>query len=184
MHGVVFSLLKSYVTERHGGRETWAALLAGAGRSDTIYVPTRIYPDEEIVTLVHTACRMLKTTPDAVLEDFGKYIAPSLMNMYASLVRPGWKTMELLLNVEETIHRVVRLKDPGAQPPQLHFTRLDDSTLRFEYSSARRMASLAIGIMKGIGQRYGERVEVDAITAPDGSSVMTIRISQAHQVVA
>lgn len=183
MHGVVFSLLKSYVTEKFG-KDTWSVLLKEADRADTIFVPTRIYPDAEIVNLVGTACRMLKAEPDAVLEDFGQYIAPTLMNMYGALVNPNWHTMELLLNVEETIHRVVRMKEPGAEPPKLRFTRLDNNTLKFEYNSQRRMAALAIGIMKGIAKGYGEVANVDAVINPDGSSVMTIRIEKAHQGVA
>ncbi|MFZ5724299.1 MAG: heme NO-binding domain-containing protein [Pseudomonadota bacterium] len=183
MHGVVFSLLKSYVTEKHNA-ETWRTLLREAGREDTIYVPTRMYPDEEIVALVGTACRMTSATPEAVLEDFGIFIAPHLKGMYASLVDPQWHTMELLLNVEDTIHRVVRLKNPDARPPQLRFTRLDDSTLRFEYNSQRRMAALAVGIMKGIAKGYGEVADIQVDMHPDGSCEMLVRISKAHQGVA
>lgn len=178
MHGIVFSLLKNYVTARHKS-DTWFAVLREAGREGSVYMPTQIYPDDEMGDLVAAACRLTATPPAVVLEDFGTFIAPHLMGMYEFLVRPEWKTMGLLLNVEETIHKVVRLKNPGARPPELQFTRIDDHTLRFEYNSPRRMAALAVGIMKGVAAHYGERITIDDQPQPDGGSLMIIRVSTA-----
>lgn len=178
MHGVVFSLLKSYVTVRHSP-DTWWVLLKEAGHEGANYMPTQMYPDAELGDLVAAACRMTQAQPDDVLEDFGAFIAPNLQEMYGFLIKPEWRTRDLLLNVEDTIHRVVRLKNPGAKPPELRFTRVDDNTLTFEYNSPRRMAALAIGIMRGIAAGYGEKVDIDHKVSPDGTSLMLVKIARA-----
>lgn len=178
MHGIVFSLLKSYVGSRHGA-DAWFTVLKEAGHEGAMFLPTNIYPDEQMRDLVGAASRVTKTPPDAVLEDFGKFIAPHLQGMYGFLIKPTWRTRELLLNVEDTIHRVVRLKNPGAAPPELRFSEAGPDTLRFEYNSARRMAALAIGIMKGVAESYGEAIEIDHQKTADGSSLMMVKIRKA-----
>lgn len=178
MHGIVFSLLKNYVGTRHGAG-TWFVLLKEAGHEGVSYMPTNIYPDEQMADLVAAACRLTRSTRDAVLEDFGHFIAPHLKEMYGFLIDPAWRTRELLLNVEDTVHRVVRLKNPGAEPSELRFSEVDRDTLRFEYDSPRRMAALAIGIMKGVADGYGEVLHIDHQQAADGSSVMMVKIAKA-----
>jgi len=53
-----------------------------------------------------------------LLEDFGALSRRILIDMYWALIEPEWKTLDLLEHTEEAIHKVVRLKNPGAQPTQ------------------------------------------------------------------
>jgi hypothetical protein len=58
-----------------------------------------------------------------VLEDFGVFIDPPLMNMYGHLIPAEWKTLDEIEKTEETVHHVVRVQTPGAKPPVLHAIR-------------------------------------------------------------
>ena len=51
MYGMIFDFLREYVVERHGGKETWKALLDDNDYGYKIYFPVKEYPDEEIVAL-------------------------------------------------------------------------------------------------------------------------------------
>ena len=97
--------------------------------------------------------------------------------MYRSLVKPEWKTMELLLNTEETIHRVVRLKNPGADPPRLNFTKTGAQSLQFIYNSPRKLSAVARGIIKGVGNHFGQKVTIKESAGSAGSTKMDIHIS-------
>jgi Haem-NO-binding len=134
------------------------------------------YPDEEAVAIVTAASQMTHTPADQILEDFGEFIAPDLLRMYQSLLKPEWKTLELLLHTEEMIHRVVRIKNPGAEPPKLQFEQAGPNQLKFYYNSPRRMAAVAKGIIKGIAKHYRETVLVREHKKPDGSSEMLITV--------
>jgi len=58
------------------------------------------------------------------LEDFGAFLAPELMVRYAALIKPEWRTLDLVSRAEQTIHRAVRLKNSEALAPfsELHAT--------------------------------------------------------------
>ena len=161
MHGVIFSELRKYVEQRHGGEETWKSLLRDAGLGRRMYLPVQAYPDAEAAALVSAASAATGIPERGVLEDFGAFIAPDLMAMYRSLVRPEWRTLDFLEKTEETIHRVVRLKDPSAKPPEIRCERTAADEAIIRYASARRMCGVAVGIVRGVAAHYGEPVQID-----------------------
>ena len=86
------------------------------------------------------------------------YIAPRLLEMSGSLVDPAWRTLDVLEHTEEAIHGVMQAQHSGARPPRLLATRPEEGLVVLEYSSARRLCSLAKGIARGMASHYGERI--------------------------
>jgi hypothetical protein len=164
MHGIIHLELKRYLETRLG-QAMWLKLLEQAGVSTTLpYVHLGEYPDAELDAIVTAAARATATSAEAVLEGFGAFIASSLIVTYRRLIRPEWRTLDVLANTEQTIHRVVRLRNPGAQPPLLRCARPTPDVVIITYSSVRRLCILARGIVKGIASHYGERVEITEAT--------------------
>lgn len=159
MHGIVFAELKKYVVQNLGA-DTWNQLLAKAGQEGTTYLPNKVYDDAAALKLVVTASEMTGKSPNDILESFGEFIAPDLLSMYGAQVNPAWKTLDLLEHTEETIHRMVRMRQPGATPPQLKTERVGPHEVLLRYSSARHMCALAKGIARGLGAHYGEQVVI------------------------
>src|SRR5712691_13359299 len=113
MHGIIFAELQNYA-ETKCGKGTWNQLLNKAGLENNLYLPLREYPDTEVVALVTAASVMTGRPTAEVLEDFGEFIAPALVKMFGHLLRPEWKTIDVIDNTEGTVHTVVRVKNPGA----------------------------------------------------------------------
>ncbi len=176
MHGLIHAELKKFVEAVHGP-QAWNAILDEAGLVDRLYIANNVYPDEEAFAVVKAAAKVTGTPAETILEAYGEFIAPTLMRMFQGLIKPGWKTMDMLLNTEETIHKVVRIRNPGASPPRLHFEKTAPDTLHFKYDSPRRMSAVARGIMKGVASHYGETIDIVERKGPGGSSEMTIRVS-------
>ncbi len=176
MHGIIHAQLKQFV-ETNLGAEAWKAVLTEAGLGNKIYLSNTTYGDEEAVAIVTAASKLTSKPAEDILENFGEFIVPALMSTFRAMVKPGWKTLELLLNTEETIHKAVRIKQPGAQPPRLQFQQTGPNTLQFNYNSPRRMAAVAKGIMKGVAKHYGETIDIQERRGEDGSSEMTITIN-------
>lgn len=162
MHGIIFAELKKYVATRHGD-DIWKVLLQKAGLGRTLYLPIGEYPDAHAAAIVGAAAEATGVPAGDIMEDFGHFIAPDLISMYRSLVKPEWRTLEFLENTEGTIHRVVRIKDETARPPEIRCERLSPGEVVIRYTSARRMCSVARGIIRGVADHYGERM---AITEP------------------
>lgn len=146
MHGVIFSELKRYADARLGD-EAWRELLSEAELGPRIYMTVQTYPDEEAVAIITAAAARAGLSVPAVLEDFGVFIAPTLLSMYRSLIRPEWTTLDVLENTERTIHTVVRLRNPGAVPAVLEARRESPQQLTLVYSSPRQLCQLASGII-------------------------------------
>ena len=176
MHGIIHAELKKYVETNHGP-EAWRAILDKAGLGNKIYMAVSTYEDAEAVAIVRAASALTGVPPLEILEDFGLFIAPDLLGMYKSLIDPSWKTADLFVNVEDTIHTVVRMKNPGATPPNLKFKRVGPNELHFHYDSPRQMSSVAKGIMKGVADHYGEKLDIKERKNEDGSIDMRILVS-------
>jgi predicted hydrocarbon binding protein len=159
MNGTIFLGLRKYVRARLG-QDAWEGLLDETGIGPRLYVPVGNYPDQEAVALIAAAANRAGRPVDAVLEDFGEFIVPDLMTMYASLIDPGWKTIDLITNTERTIHEVLRRSASQADPPRLKCTRHGDSEVVVIYDSPRKMCPLAKGIARGIARRFDEKVDL------------------------
>lgn len=158
MHGLIFTELKKYV-ENKFDKATWEKLLDKAGKKHQMYVSAAVYPDQDILALVTTACEMTGAPANELLEDFGQFIAPDLVEQYKFLISPGWGLLDFLANTEETIHKIIRFHK-GVTLPRLLTARLADDTLIITYNSQRKMCALLKGIVKGAARYYKEDVSV------------------------
>ncbi|MBA2544969.1 MAG: heme NO-binding domain-containing protein [Deltaproteobacteria bacterium] len=163
MHGIIFRELKKYVVDKHG-KTTWTRLLVDAGIDGKVFLPIQTYVDAEMLALVAGAAKESGVTANELLEYFGAFIVADLLQTYRSAIVPDWKTLELLEHTEAMIHRVVRQRDPTAQPPALDVQRTGPSTLTISYSSARKLCALARGIIRGVAEHYAQRVQIEEST--------------------
>ena len=176
MHGIIFAELKKYVTTKLGA-EAWTNLLNESGIGPKIYLAFQTYPDQEAIAIVSTASKVTGGSIAAILEDFGVFITPDLMSMYKHLIKPAWRTLDLIEHTEETIHHLVRTRERGAQPPALKCSRGDTDEVIITYSSPRKMCALAVGIAKGVAKHYDEQIIVNQTSCMlEGSSSCKISI--------
>lgn len=160
MHGVIHLELKKYVETRHGAAK-WAQVLAAPGVPQRYaYVSIGQYDDEELRAIVQALAEQTDTSPHTVLEDFGRYLAPVLFSVYPDLIPSKWRTLDVLANAEETIHRVVRAQSPAARPPFLRCRRSAFDKAVIIYSSPRKLCALAKGIVAGIASHYREQISL------------------------
>ena len=183
MHGLIFIELKKYV-EAKFDLATWEKLQERAGQKHRLYTASTVYPDSDILALVTAACEMTGLPANAILEDFGEFVAPDLVEQYKFLVKPDWRLLDFLANTEETIHKVVRFHK-GVTPPRLVATRVSDDTLTIAYDSGRKMCPLLKGIVKGAAKYYKEEVsvlETRCMLRGDSECLVTIRVTSAKQL--
>jgi Haem-NO-binding len=95
MHGIIFSQLRKYVETKQGSR-AWSTLLKRAQLENRAYLTVSEYPDAEMDALISAAALVSGQPATVVLEDFGVFIAPPLMNMYGHLIPGDWKTLDVI----------------------------------------------------------------------------------------
>jgi hypothetical protein len=172
MHGTILTLLKRYVQTQYD-HSTWVKLMELSGLEHVEFDHKTVYPDEHIYALVGHAAEMTGIPAGELHEKFGEYLVPDLMYMYQKLLRPEWKTLDMLEHTELTMHKQVRAEHTENSPPVLDVTRLSDNELYIDYVSPRRMGGLAVGIVRGLALYYDEadRIDVQPTTTEDGERV-------------
>lgn len=158
MHGRIFWQLRDY-SEARLGAGTWLKLLKDAGLKERVYLQEP-YPDTEMVSLVMAACALSGKPLPMLLEDFGEFMAPSLMSMYAHLMKREWRTLDVIEHTERIAHGAVRRDEAGAAPPFLRTKRIRPEELMLIYSSPRKLCAVAVGVARGLGKYFHEEVAV------------------------
>jgi hypothetical protein len=159
MHGHFFVGLKKYIVQKNGSN-TWERLLKKSGIGEKEYETFTIYPDKELLALSFHASKILKKPYSEILENLGEFMAPDLIKRYKVLFNPEWKTLDLVKNCDNFIHRVIRIQNPGLNPPNLQCTCSSPDEVEITYSSPLKMCSFAKGLLKGIANYYEENILV------------------------
>ena len=172
MHGSILLFLKRYVTH-HYDFATWHRLVKVAGLTEADFESQHVYPDEHVYRLVGAAAEHIGIPAEELQERFGEFLVPDLLFTYRKLLDPTWHTLDLLEHVESRMHHAVRRDLRGATPPVLHVERLSPTAARVQYVSTRRMGALAVGIIRGLAQHFGEahRLRITPTTAENGERV-------------
>ena len=156
---MIFQLLNKFVVANHD-KATWNSLLDQVGAPHKIFLPNQAYPDELVVKLVGAASKATGTPAADILQAFGEFIVPDLVQTFKALIRPEWKTLDLLEHTESAIHEAVRIQEPDAKPPHLQTTRKDPDTVEMIYKSDRKMSALSVGIARGVAKHYAENIQI------------------------
>lgn len=176
MHGMIFGELKKYVDSKLGG-DSWLTLLDKAGLAKRVYIPVKEYPDKEAFQLVLTASNITGIKIPSLLNSFGMYMAPDLLLLFRRQIRPNWNVMDLYAQIEDTIHNVVRLRNPGAKPPQLRVDRRSPEEVVIYYSSSRKLCALGKGLIQGIADTFGNSILIEESTCMHkGDACCTISV--------
>lgn len=154
----MFSEMKKYV-EGILGADTWKVLVEQKVAQQT-YSPHTSYPDQQFAVIVESVARLTRTSVNSVAENFGEFIAPGLLDLVPSLLRPAWRTLDVIEHSEDTIHKLVRVQHADATPPylQVHRTAPDEAVVF--YNSPRKLCFLAKGIIRGLSKHFGDQVSI------------------------
>ncbi|WP_210461976.1 heme NO-binding domain-containing protein [Rufibacter roseolus] len=155
MHGSIFVLLKRFVEGTYD-YSTWVRLLEKVGVEHASYQMQGMYPTDELFAIVHQASEDTGIPAYELMEQYGEFLVPDLLLVYKKYIKPEWRTYEMLLNTEKSMHGAVKKEDSRTSPPKLLVTQQGENRLVIDYYSKRRMCGVAVGIIKGIAKYYGE----------------------------
>lgn len=177
MHGLIFFFMQKFSEKVTGGSGVWDGVRADLGLRTKSYSPVAEYDDAEAFSLLGGVAAKAGRPVPLLLEQFGEFLAPQLIQFSAKLIRPEWRTLDLIANTEEVIHTFVRHNNPGARPPVLQCVRGADDEAHLIYGSQRQLCSLAKGIIRGIAHHYKETVELTEMSCMlHGAPFCTIQI--------
>ena len=160
MKGVIADCLGKLVSNKFG-KEKWQDSLELAGLPPyTSFLATQDIPDESIMKVIESVCKVLDINLQQAADVFGDYwmndYAPHIYGVY---YRQSKSAKQFLLNMDD-VHRMTTENIPNAHPPRFTYEWEDDDTLIMNYESKRGLIIFLIGLIKGVGKYYKENLEV------------------------
>jgi len=178
MHGVIHLELHKFVKSQHG-EGALKRLLERLGQDNEVMTPLRSYPDPDLFALVAGAAELTGKPIQTLLEAFGEFLVPSYITLYGGLLKANWRTLDVIEHTEETIHRVVRRRQPGALPPRLRTVRVGPKMVILTYDSPRKLCAIARGIARGLAARFEETLiiqDVECMHRGDPACVLCFEV--------
>ncbi|MEG3640351.1 heme NO-binding domain-containing protein [Magnetococcus sp. PR-3] len=177
MHGVIFLALEEYLDERMG-EEVWEQVVETAGIPDSDFTPDRMYDAQDWEALLLATAQVMGKERADVLEEFGTYMVPGLMEMgdAMNLLDPRWRTMDYLENGKDLIHAAIRMQIPDFKPPDIRALRLRQGEAAVAYMAKNRMGPLLKGVAQGLGNHFEEELAIWQPESRTGSHFYRINV--------
>ncbi len=179
MYGMVNKAIEDLVTHMKGPA-AWQALKRDAGVDLETFVGMDQYDDDVTYRLVGAASRMLEIPSDEVLEAFGEYwtIYTAKKGYGHMMNAAGGGVFEVLENLD-AMHTRLSMLYPDMRIPQFRLVREATGQALLSYESQRAgLGSMVIGLLKGLGKRFGTPVVVEWVERrEEGAAVDRFRVS-------
>lgn len=161
MYGLVNKAIQDFTTAELGP-EGWEKVCKEAEVKGE-FVSMCPYSDGITYRLVGAAAAELGRPAAAVLEAFGEFwITYSAREGYGELLEFWGDDFVSFVENIDGLHARLRFTFPELQPPQITCTRIAEHTLEIEYHSEREgLAPFFAGLLKGLGKRFDEALEVE-----------------------
>jgi hypothetical protein len=177
MKGVLFAAVEDLVVGEYGP-DTWDDLLDAAG-VDGVWTTLGTYPSEQLSALVEAAAPVLGLDVAATWRLMGRGAFGGLARRHPELVEHYGGCGPLLDDLNHIIHPEVMKLYPEARPPEFGIGHHDDGTTTLEYRSTRELGQLAVGLVLGAADHFGETVEVLAVADTGECCTIDFRVTGA-----
>lgn len=161
MYGLVNKAIEGLVCD-HYGEETWDMIKEKANVDIDAFISMDSYDDEVSYKLVKAASEILGQPPEQVLEVFGEYwVLYTAKEGYGEMLKMAGDNLVTFLSNLDNLHTRIGLSFPQLQPPSIKCTDVQADSLRLHYYSTRPgLAPMVIGLVKGLGKRFNEEIDI------------------------
>jgi hypothetical protein len=180
MYGLISQALEDYV-RRGFGESAWNEIRGRAGLGDEdMFLSMQSYPDEVTFCLVQATTEVLGQSVPQVLEAFGEHwVLYTAQEGYGQMLSMfGTSLQEFLVNLDN-LHSHVALTFPDLRPPSFEVEWIggrDDSLLLHYRSERTGLAPMVVGLLRGLGKRFSQEIEVDRLERRAGDDHDVFRI--------
>lgn len=173
MKGIVFTELLEMIEDKFGYELVDQLLENNDLPSGGIYTAIGTYDHAEMVTLVNSLSVKTNIAVPDLLRSYGQYMFTAFTRSYRPFVERATSAFELLSSVQHYIHVEVRKLYPDAELPHFIIEQPSEKHLRMYYTSERKLADFAQGLIEGCLANFGETAVIRKTNiTEDGSQVL------------
>jgi hypothetical protein len=165
MKGVIAQCLGELVSTKFG-QDKWEQSLEDAGMPKTMPIlPISDLDDALVLKVVDAVCRNLNLSLAQAADAFGDYWVNVYSQKMYSAFYAKHKSARGFLSDMNALHVAMTKSMKNAKPPRFEHEWQDDKTLVIHYRSHRNLVDFAVGLIKGVGKHYHERLGVTKLGA-------------------
>lgn len=171
MYGLINKAVRGLVIQV-AGDDAWLRIRQEAGVEDDDFISLEAYDDGVTYRLVEAASNELGLPPEEVLIAFGKYwVEYTAEEGYGELMKTAGSTFPEFLSNLDQLHSRVKLTFPNLIPPRFSVSDESEGKLVLHYFSDRQgLAPLVIGLLQGLGTRFGQDVTAEQFRTGEGEA--------------
>jgi hypothetical protein len=124
------------------------------------YTSVGLYQAGEMLVLVSALSEKTGTPVDELVRAFGHHLMSRFVALYPGFFESDSGTFGFLQSIEDHIHVEVKKLYSNARLPRIDTRLSNGSTLILDYFSHRPMADLAMGLIEGAIEHFGERIVI------------------------
>ncbi|TPE47518.1 hypothetical protein FJM67_14490 [Maribrevibacterium harenarium] len=126
-----------------------------------------------MIKMVVALSKLVDVPVDTLVEAFGKHLFGVLISKYPSLAHGKANTLDMLESIDGAVHTEVRKLYPNAELPEFSTQRISSNELTMVYRSKRPFSRLALGLILGCADHFGEAVDVTHTSKDQDSIYLT-----------
>ncbi|USE33786.1 heme NO-binding domain-containing protein [Endozoicomonas sp. SCSIO W0465] len=160
MKGIIFTEFIEMVESRFSVEVAEQIIAAAELSSGGSYTSLGTYSHQEILNLVTRLSAVSGANPVDLQCAFGEYLFGRFSQVHPEFFQGVKGSFEFLSKVQGYIHIEVRKLYPDSNPPKLTCKPINEHCMELHYESHRPFAPLALGLIKGCGMHFGERLNI------------------------
>jgi hypothetical protein len=160
MKGIVFTEFLEMVGQSHGDDLVDSLIDDAQLPHGGAYTSVGTYPHSEMVALVTSLSQRTGLTLNQLLEAFGRHLFGRFYVHFPHFMDSTPDALAFLMGIETVVHTEVRKLYPDAQLPRFETYRASPTQVDMKYESAHDFSHLALGLIKGCAQHYGNELEI------------------------
>jgi Haem-NO-binding len=168
MKGVVFTEFLEMVEDHFSLRMVDEIIEEAAVPSAGAYTAVGTYPHEEMVALVTALSRRSGMALPDLLHAFGRHLFGRFVRLYPRFFQHQTDALTFMAGIEDIIHAEVLKLYPDAQLPRFDVEAHDYDRLVLIYHSPRHMPQLAMGLIEGCIDHFGQSISVRSEPVGEG----------------
>jgi hypothetical protein len=176
MKGMVFTDFLKFVESRFGYALVDEMLQETTLASGGIYTAVGSYHHDEFFALCATLSAKTNIKTSELLREYGKYYFPLLYESHNYLLNHLKDVFDLFESIDRYIHVEVHKLYPGVELPTFHCERPSANELRLVYTSERKMADFAEGLLVSACDMFRTKVAIKRKNLQSDGSVVQFSI--------
>lgn len=165
MKGAIANCLKETIVSKFG-QTKWNEIMSASGQNtDKIMLVTMDIDDTIILEMVKNSCNILNLTIEQIADYFGDH----WMNSYAlTMYKPYYGTnltaKDFFIKLDD-IHFKVTKNILNAHAPRFQCEWETEDVLILTYISPRGLIDFVVGLAKGVGKYFNQKLSVNKISS-------------------